>query len=275
MLQNFGYIAPKSLADLYAALKKNSGKTAILAGGTDVLVNLHNGMPAPEVMVDIKGIEELKEIKFDKKTGLSVGAAVTCAEIMNNEDVLAHYPLIAKAVGEIGSIQLRNRATMVGNLCTASPCADSACALLALDAKVEIGGNRRTRIIPLKEFFVGPKKTQLKEEELVLRVIVPPEMANATFGMRKLKRIKGHDIALVNAAIARTDDAMLIGIGSAAPTPVVTEKLAPTTSLNEAVEAALAMVKPIDDIRASKDYRMFMIGQYVGEIFGELNGGAA
>ncbi len=275
MLQNFGYIAPKSLGDLYGILRKNTGKTTILAGGTDVLVNLHNGLPAPELMVDIKGIEELKEIKFDNKAGLSIGATVTCVEIMENEDVLTHYPLIAKAVGEIGSIQLRNRATLVGNLCTASPCSDSACALLALDAKVEIGTNRRSRLIPLKEFFVGPKKTVLKDEEIVLRVVVPAEMAGATFGMRKLKRIKGHDIALVNLAIAKTDEVLRIGIGSAAPTPVVTEDLAGEVSLEDATKAALKVVKPIDDLRASKEYRIFMIGQYVEEAFNELKGGVA
>ncbi|MDD3001374.1 MAG: xanthine dehydrogenase family protein subunit M [Candidatus Riflebacteria bacterium] len=273
MLQNFGYLAPKSLAELYAVLKKNSGKAMILAGGTDVLVNLHNGCMAPTTLVDIKKIAELGGIKYDKKNGLSIGAVVTCVEVAENKDVIKHYPLIAKAVGEIGSPQLRNRATIAGNICTGSPCADSSCALIALGASLELSSADGVRTVFLKDFFIGPKRTQIKPEEVLTRILVPADMAGANFGMNKLKRIKGHDIALVSVAVAKTDKVMRVGIGSAAPTPIVTKDLAPNASLKDTLAAVAAVAKPIDDVRASKEYREFMINDYVEQIYSDLFNG--
>ncbi|MDD3378029.1 MAG: xanthine dehydrogenase family protein subunit M [Candidatus Riflebacteria bacterium] len=273
MLQDFGYLAPKSLTELYAVLKKNSGKAIILAGGTDVIVNMHNGCVAPATLVDIKKIAELGGIKYNSKTGLSIGATVTCVEVAENKDVIKHYPLLAKAVGEIGSPQLRNRATVAGNICTASPCADSSCALMALGASVELSSADGVRTVALKDFFLGPKKTQIKPHEVLTRITVPADMTGAAYGMNKLKRIKGHDIALVSVAIAKTDKIMRVAIGSAAPTPVVTKDLAANATLKETLSAVSAVAKPIDDVRASKDYREFMISNYVEQIYTELFNG--
>lgn len=270
MLQEFNYLAPKSKNELYALLKKYSGKARILAGGTDILVELHNQWAAPEYLIDIKKVGDFKGISYDEKEGLSIGATTVCADLIKDRNAKKYFPLLVDAAHHIGSPQLRNRATMGGNLCTASPCADMGCSLLALNASVEIGSADGTRIIPLKEFFIGPKKTQIKKHEILQRIIVPAEMAGAKFGMQKLKRIKGHDIALVSVAMARTTKVIRVGIGSCGPTPVVTEDLPSRASMRAVVKAVEKVVSPIDDVRASKDYRLFMTRQFVENIYPEL-----
>lgn len=267
MLQEFSYLAPTTLKDLYTLLKKNAGKATILAGGTDLLVELHNNWIAPKLLVDIKKIPEFKGITFSKKEGLSIGGTTVCIDLINDKNVQKHYPLLTDAAHRIGSHQLRNRATIAGNLCTASPCADMGCSLMALGAQVEIGSADGVRVIALKDFFTGPKKTQLKQHEVLQRIIVPIEMAGAKYGMRKLKRIKGHDIALVSVAMARTDKVLRVGVGSCAPTPVVTADLPAKASLEEVKAATYKVVSPIDDVRASRDYRLFMTGEYVEEVY--------
>lgn len=273
MLQEFSYQAPTTLKDLYSLLKKRAGKAVILAGGTDLMVEMHNNWIAPEMLVDIKKIRELGEIKFSRKEGLSIGATVVCTELIKDKNVQKYYPLLADAAHRIGSHQLRNRATIGGNLCTASPCADMGCSLLALGASVELGSADGVRIVALKDYFTGPKKTQIQKHEVLQRIIVPIDMANAEWGMRKLKRIKGHDLALISVAMARTARVMRVGIGSCAPTPVVTVDLPASASLDKVKEATFKAVSPIDDVRASKEYRLFMTGEYVESVYAELTRG--
>lgn len=267
MLQKFSYLAPETLKDLYAILKKNSGKAMILAGGTDLLVNLHNNWISPESLIDIKKIRELNGVSYDSKTGLSIGATTVCIDLINSKDAIKHYPLLVEAAHNIGSPQLRNRATIAGNLCTASPCADMGCSLLALGASIELGSAEGNRVIALKDFFTGPKKTQIKKNEVVLRIIVPAEMAGAKFGMRKLKRIKGHDIALVSVAMARTAKVLRIGVGSAAPTPVVSADLPATATVEKAITAVEKIICPINDVRAGKEFRQFMVKDFIEQIY--------
>lgn len=270
MLQEFNYLAPKSKDELYKLLKKHSDKSRILAGGTDIFAELHNNWAAPEFLIDIKKIKEFQTVTFTDSEGLSIGAATVCFDLINNKNAKRHYPLLVEAAHQIGSPQLRNRATIGGNLCTASPCADMGCSLLALNASVELGSDDGVRVIPLKEYFSGCKKTQIKSYEVLQRIIVPADMAGAKYGMRKLKRIKGHDIALASVAIARTDKVMRAGIGSCAPTPVVTADLSAKASVRALIKAVEAVVSPIDDVRASKKYRMFMIEESITKIYPEL-----
>ncbi len=275
MLQEFSYLAPTTLKDLYALLKKNAGTAVILAGGTDLLVEMHNNWISPKLLVDIKKIPQLNDMSFDRKNGLSIGATTVCIDLINNSDVKKYYPLLADAAGRIGSHQLRNRATIGGNLCTASPCADMGCSLLALGAEVELASADGIRVIPLKDYFTGPKKTQIKKHEVLQKIIVPFESANAKFGMRKLKRIKGHDIALISVAMARTEKFLRVGVGSCAPTPVVTAPLPANAKPEKVKEAVMKVVSPIDDVRASRDYRLFMTGEFVDSIYAEIfNGGS-
>ncbi|GAB4283737.1 MAG: xanthine dehydrogenase family protein subunit M [Candidatus Rifleibacteriota bacterium] len=273
MLQEFSYLAPTTLKDLYALLKKNTGNAMILAGGTDLLVEMHNNWIAPKMLIDIKKIPQLSGIRFSKNEGLVIGGTTTCIELINDKNVQKHYPLLVDAAKRIGSHQLRNRATIGGNLCTASPCADMGCSLLALNARVELGSADGVREIMLRDFFTGPKKTQIHKHEVLQRIIVPVEMAGAKFGMRKLKRIKGHDLALVSVAMACTDKVMRVGVGSCAPTPVVSADLDPKTSVEDIKKAVFKVVSPIDDVRASRDYRLFMTGEYIESIYAEMFSG--
>lgn len=270
MLQSFRYLAPDSMEELHAVLKKLSGKSRILAGGTDIMVELHNQIEAPESLIDIKKIKGLHEINCNSKSGLRIGGTVTCFEIVSDKNIQKNYPLLADAANRIGSPQLRNRATIAGNLCTGSPCADTACALLALGASVELSSVDGVRTVALKDFFIGPKKTQIATHEVLQTVIIPADSAKAAYGMKKLKRIKGHDIALVSLAIVKTEKVMRVGIGSCAPTPVVTIDLKSDSKLDKVVAAVEKVISPINDMRASRDYRVFMVKDFVEKIYRKL-----
>lgn len=258
MLVEFDYLAPVRRDELLVLLKKGK-KMKILAGGTDLLVDIRAGKLPIDTLVDIKKIPEFRAISFSPKEGLSIGAAVTCSELIGDPMVQRKYPLLVNAASRIGSLQLRNRATIAGNLCTASPCSDMGCSLLACGASLEIisaGGNRTVK---LKDFFTGVKKTALQEQEVVLRILVPVESADAEWGMEKLKRIKGHDLALASVAMIKTAKTLRIGVGSCAPTSVVLKDLPPGVSVKDACAEALKVIKPIDDLRASKEFRTFIV----------------
>ncbi|MFZ2960991.1 MAG: xanthine dehydrogenase family protein subunit M [Candidatus Ozemobacteraceae bacterium] len=263
MLNTFSYVAPGSRKELLAVLKKEGANAKIMAGGTDLLVDMRAGKLKPALVVDLKKIADLKGVSFHAKDGLSIGAATTCIELISNKTILEKYSLIADAAGRIGSPQLRNRATIAGNLCSASPCADLGCAMLALGASIEIVSSTGTRVVKLADFFTGVKTTVLKADELVTRLIVPAELAGAKSGMEKLKRIKGHDLALASVAMVKKGDLLRIALGSCAPTPVVLPDLTAKTPLAAIIELAKKTIHPIDDVRASKEYRTAMAMTFI------------
>lgn len=270
MLQPFTYAAPTSAPELYELLAQHAGKAHILAGGTDLLVEYHMGTPPAALVIDIKKIPEYRAVSFSAKEGLSIGAAVTCIEIIADRTINARYALLGHAAHQIGSPQLRNRATIGGNLCTASPCADMGCSLLALNASVELASHRGSRIIPLQDFFTGVKSTQVQNDEVLQRIIVPADMAGSRWGMEKLKRIKGHDLALVSVAMVRKGSVLRVGIGSCAPTPVALRDLPATATPDQVCAEAAQALKPITDLRASKEYRMFMVQEFIRRIMARM-----
>jgi len=270
MHHEFEYVAPRTRAELLSTLKKFGARGKLLAGGTDLLVDIRVGHNVPETVIDVKYIDEYRKIRWDAKEGLSIGATVTCVELMNDKTVRAKFSLLADAAGHIGSPQLRNRATIAGNLCTASPCADMGCSLLAYGASIELASEKKTRVIPLVEFFTGVKKTQRQPDEVVQRIIVPAAMAGARGAMEKLKRIKGHDLAVVSVAMVKTAKTLRVGIGSCAPTPIALKELPASASVKTVVDEALKTVKPIDDIRASKEYRLAMVQSFVEKLMATL-----
>jgi carbon-monoxide dehydrogenase medium subunit len=270
MLHPFGYAAPATKKELLALLAKHKERAKLLAGGTDLLVGIRAGSLKPEIVVDLKKLPGIATISFSSKEGLSIGAGVLAGTLVADETVRSRFPLLADAASRLGSPQLRNRATVGGNLCTASPCADLGVALMALGASVEIVSEKGERVIPLSRFFTGVKKTVLGPTEYLSRIVVPADMAGAWSGMEKLKRIKGHDIALASVALVRTRNVMRVAVGSCAPTPVVTKDLPPGCSLSETQNAVRAILAPIDDLRASADYRVAMVEAYVERIFGRM-----
>lgn len=273
MLQTFNYLAPHDEATFFQTLKDSGVDQPIpLAGGTDLLADIRGGKVKPTALIDLKRVAGFNVISLDPKTGLAIGPAVTCADIISNDFIAAKYPILAEAAALIGSKQLRNRATAVGNICTASPCADLATALLSLDATLELKSEKGSRIVELRNFFLGPKRGDLKSGEIVRRIIVPARMAHMSGGIKKLKRIKGHDLAIASVVLVKNDSMMQIAIGSCAPTPIVLRELSAKITVQKAVESAMAAIKPIDDLRATKEYRRFMVQTFIERLFEEVNG---
>ena len=270
MLQEFSYQAPATQAELLQLLKEKGNGIRLLAGGTDLLVDIRSGNHPPELLVDLKKVPEFKHLSFDAKNGLSIGATVRCIDVMQNKIVREKYPLIADAAGRIGSIQLRNRATLVGNLCTASPAADMAPGLLCLDASVEIASTSGTRTVKLAEFFTGVKRTVLERHEVVTRLLIPASMAGLKSGMEKLKRIKGHDLALASVCMVRRDTKLRIAVGACSITPVLLPEFSIGDALSDIKEDVAKAIKPIDDVRASAKYRVFMVQTYIERLWNRI-----
>ncbi len=270
MLHEFTYKAPTSLDELLTFLEEHGKESSVLAGGTDLLVNIRSDLVKPTYVVDIKKIEELKKIHFDETEGLSIGAGVTVDQMVRDENVRSRYPLLVEAGEQHADHQLRRRATVVGNLVTASPCGDMSSPLLILGAEVVIRSSSGQKRIPLQEFITGVKKTVLGKDEIVEKLIVPAKFQGARGGYQKLKRIKGHDLGLVAVAMAKYDDVMRIAISSAAPTPILLTDFAPDASFEEVHAAAAKEISPIDDVRSTKEYREHMVGIYLKKLLEEV-----
>jgi carbon-monoxide dehydrogenase medium subunit len=229
-------------------------------------------LPKPRAVVDLKGISELGQLSFDPKEGLTIGALVSIAQVAGSPEVMDKYPALAQGAGNIASTHIQNRGTIVGNICSALPSADSAPALLALDAGVECQSPAGSRSLPLSEFFTGPSTTSLKPGELVTAIKVPAQGAGMKGLYFKLSPRARMDLAVVGVAvIGRLEDNRIadvrIGLGAVAPTPIrasqAESELAgkePTAEVcRAAAKTAASEAKPIDDHRASADYRRLMV----------------
>jgi carbon-monoxide dehydrogenase medium subunit len=244
-----------------------------MMGGTDLLVRLRDGALRPALVIDLKRLPGICDIVYDE-SGLSVGAAATMNAIARHPDVTAHYPLLAEAANSVASYQLRNRATMGGNLCNASPCADTGPAAMALDGRAVLHGPTGEREVPLVDFFTGPGATVRQSNELLTAIRFPAPPADAEGTYLKLGRNKKGDLGLVSVAVyGFTDGASSSGyrfhIALGAVAPVVlrateAEALLATdapgaATFAHAAEKAMAAATPIDDVRSSAAYRKSMV----------------
>ena len=270
MNEAFHYLAPTSFEEALQLLAKHGEHGKLMAGGTDLLVNIRADLERPTHVIDIKKIPAINDLTYDEKEGLSIGAAVTINAIIDDSAVNQHYPLLVACAEQLASHQVRNRATVVGNVVNASPCADMAPPLMCLDAKIEIRAPDGTRSVPCHEFFTGPKQTILKPGEMVSRITVPATMRGARGGYRKLKRIQGHDLGIVGVALMRKDDLIRIAVSSAAPTPILVRDFQASEPVERMVEDMLKALSPIDDVRCTKDYRIFMAGVYLKRLAQEV-----
>jgi aerobic carbon-monoxide dehydrogenase medium subunit len=267
-MSGFRYERPGTVAEATALLAGAGGGARILAGGTDLMIALRGG-PQPTVLVDVKRIPELGRIAWTSAGDLEIGAAVRVQDVADDARVRSTFTALSEGAGEIGSLQIRYRATVAGNLANASPCMDTAPPLLVLDGRLRVTGPRGTREAPLADFFLGVKRTALAADELVTAVIVPKPAAGVSSAFDKVKRSYGHDLAIVNAAAAWDPAAgtLRVAIGSCAVRPALVPALAGVTPKSDAGEvgerlAALAgeHIQPIDDVRASAEYRREMTG---------------
>lgn len=267
------YEAPSTTKEAVALLAKEKGAAFILAGGTDLLVRMKSDMIDPDLVVDIKRIKGMREIK-KTETGFRIGAAVSCAEMGEHSGLKKAWPGVVEAANLIGSDQIQGRCTVVGNLCNASPAADSIPALIAAGAKVVIAGPNGKRTVPIDKIVTGPGKTSLKKGEVIEAVTLPkPEAKSADAYLRFTPRTE-MDIAVCSAAVSLTLGARgvvkkaSVVLGAVAPTAVRVAAAAKAiigTKLDDAALAKLAAAcenacVPIDDKRGTIEFRTEVAG---------------
>ncbi len=265
--------APVSVAAAVELLENETGQSRILAGGTDVLVQLRSGHVEPDLIVDIKRIATMQAIT-PEDGGFRIGAAVCGAELGSHEGVRSLWPGVVEAVELIGSTQVQGRATMVGNLCNASPAADSVPAMVAAGATVRIVGPDGTRDIPVEDVAIAPGQTSLARAELVESVFLParPEHSGDAY-LRFIPRTE-MDIAVVGAGVNLEMDAngictqARVSLGAVGPRVMLVQAAADAligTTIDDAAlealaKAASAAATPIDDKRGTIDFRIKVAG---------------
>jgi len=269
------YIAPKSLAEATSALADNEG-ARLLAGGTDLLVQMKLGLRSPEQVVDLKHIPELMEMSLDDGR-LLVGAAVSGAAVTGHAQIKRLFPGITEALGIIGSSQIQGRASIGGNLCNSSPAADSVPSLIANRAVCHIVGSDGSRTVAATDFITGPGSNCLGSDELLVAVEMPrPAPRSSDAYLRFIPRTE-MDIAVAGAAVALTLDgegvctAARVAIGAVAPTALLVPGAAQAlvgsslddNSLTAAAKAASEAARPITDKRGTVEYRKSVVGVLV------------
>lgn len=247
----------------------------ILAGGTDLLVQLRNKSRDTDLLVSISHIPEANQLNYDPKIGLTIGSAVQLHRIYEDQAICSAYPGLIDAAFIVGGIQIQNRATLGGNLCNSSPSADCIPPLIVLDAKAVISGPNGNRQIPASEFCTGPGKNVLTRGEFLLSVTIAPPVPNSGASYLRFIPRNEMDIAVVGIASYVVLDAKKeqfvaarIGMAAVAPTPVFALQAGETligkpvsvNSIDEAAEAAMAAANPINDMRGTINQRRHLVG---------------
>lgn len=270
-MPKFEYFSARSIEDACSLLSEHGKGSRVLAGGTDLLVKMKHKKARPSVLIDIKKIPDMGYIQQEEGGGLRIGALTTIQAIRNSPVIKKHFSVLHQAASVLGTRQVRNLATIGGNLCNASPAAETAPALLSLEAKVEIAGPEGRRTIPVEEFFLGPDKHALKEQEILtgIQIPPPPERGKGVYLKHSTRRV---DVAIVGLGmLAALEDQVCrdvrIALSSVGPTPMRTRK-AEEVLLGQSLDRKLAEKAarvaseesvPIDDLRGEADYRKQMV----------------
>jgi carbon-monoxide dehydrogenase medium subunit len=268
-MRAFAYERPTSLGDAIALLAEQGSEARLLAGGTDLIIRLRDGSIAPRTVVDLKRIGELDGEIRERDGGLVIGARTVMTAIAADPRVRRDYQALAEGAAVVGSVQIRNRATLAGNICNASPAADTAPALLVYGARVVVAGPAGSRTIPIDEFFVRSGVTTLTEGELVTAIELPrPSGPQGSAAVRRTRR-RGHDLASVTLACAVGEDGVTrIAYGSLGPRPVLVldetgvlaDRSAPDEAKTKLLATLFAGASPSPrSMRASPDYRLAML----------------
>jgi carbon-monoxide dehydrogenase medium subunit len=274
-MKPFDYFAPATLADATRICDAHGAAAKLLAGGTDLLIRLKRKVWVPRAIVSLRRIAGLRDLTLNGE--LRIGALTTLNDVLRSPMIRAHFPVLAQTASKMAGVQVRSLATVVGNVCNASPAADMAPPLIALNARAVVVGKHGERVIPLDEFFVGVGQSALAPDELVKEILVPHPDENTHVSYVKLEHREAMDIAIVGVAvgtqianrksqIASCDDVRIV-LGAVAPTPmraIQAEALLRGQSLTPALIAEAARVaanaaKPIDDVRGSAWYRREMV----------------
>lgn len=276
-MRRFEYHRADTLEEASRLLTDLGDDTFLFNGGTDLLVEIRERLRRVRNVVDIKGIPGLSDIMYDETRGLTFGALVTVGRLERLALVRERYPNLRDALASLGSIQVRNRATVVGNVCRASPSADTIPPLIADGAFIHIYSRTNMRVVPLAEFFTGPGKTVLAKGEIVTGITVPPAGDNSGKAYIKHGRRKAMELSTVGVAVSLSmDDGVCsdirIALGAVGATvlraPAAEAMLRGTrldaATVKSAAEKAMEECTPISNVRASADYRRDMVGVLTG-----------
>jgi CO/xanthine dehydrogenase FAD-binding subunit len=273
-LPEFEYVQPVTLAEASEFLASHPAEARPFLGGTDVFVRMRDGFLAPQFLVDVKNLDGMNDLRFDSQAGLTVGAAVNMNRVIASPEVRTHYPLLAEACQSVASYQLRNRATIVGNICNASPAGDTIGACLVFNGALHIHGINGLREESLAAFFLSPGKTTLKPGDVVTAIHFPIPPTGSAGTYLKLGRNKLSDLSIVGVTALGYPDSTLssgyrfqLALTSVAPVPLIVVEvetsLASRTitpdALREAAHLAAEACSPIDDVRGSARYRKQMV----------------
>lgn len=272
IIRDFEYHVPESVQEAAEILSRYDD-VRVIAGGTDVIPKMKAGIWQPAHLMSLKGLKELKSMSYNDKKGLIFGARCTLRELEAFEPVRKHYAALWEGMHSIANTQVRNAATPVGNIVNAVPSADTAPAMLVLDARLRVVSSRGERILPVDELFVGVCRTSLEPDELVTEVMIPPLSEGTGTMYCKYSVRKALDLAMIGSAARITvrdgvcTDAR-IGLGAVAATPVrarnaekilIGQKLTDELIAKAALTASEQDCMPITDIRATKEYRREMV----------------
>jgi len=273
-LPRFEYLGPETVEETLALLNEYGRKAKVLAGGTDLISEMKWGEHKPDYVIALSHVSGLDSLEYDEKSGLKLGAMCKIAQIEKSDVIKNKYPLLSQAASVLASMEIRNRGTVGGNLCTAAPSADMPPSLLALEAKAVIASGKGERTLPLEEFFAGPKKTILNQDEILVRLEVPNMKPNSAGEYIKFGRRRAMEIAMIGVAALltvepeenRCIDAKL-ALATAAPTPIrakeaekmLTGKKLDPAIIEEAAKMASKEASPRTSWRTTEEYRRDLI----------------
>ena len=273
-LPRFDYVIPGTIDEALRLLHKHGQSARPLMGGTDLFVRMRDGFLQPEVVINLKSLPLMRTVSYDARVGLTIGAAVTMNEVARHPVVASNYPPLAEAAHSVASYQLRNRATLGGNLCNGSPAADTAPAALVLQGSMILQSLAGVREVPGAQFFIGPGRTAIEPGEVMTAIRFPVLPSGTRGRYLKLGRNKAGDLAIAGVAVLGFPDESAasgyrfrIALASVAPVPLrvasAEDALATLPPGDEAfalaAEKAMQACSPIDDVRASARYRRAMV----------------
>jgi carbon-monoxide dehydrogenase medium subunit len=271
-MENFEYFEPKTLKEAVGLLVKYKRGARLLAGGTDLMIEMKGGYVKPKYMINLKKIKGLDKISFSKKEGLRIGALVTWSTLLSSKPIHQYYPILRETASLIGCPQIRNIGTIGGNICHASPSADSAPALMIYEAQCVVAGPGRERIIPIEEIFAGVQKISLKQGEILTGFHIPTPDTESKGCYLKFSPRKAMDLPIVGVGVlVRTSNETFkevkIALGAVAPTPIrakkaerfLSGKTIDDDTIRKAAEEAANESKPITDMRATREYRLGLV----------------
>jgi carbon-monoxide dehydrogenase medium subunit len=274
-LEPFDFVSPSSIDEAVKTLASSGDDARILAGGTDMLVQMRAGRRTAPLVVDIKGIPELNAVTYDASKGLTLGAAVPCYEIYQDEKLAAAYPGLMDCATLIGGIQIQGRASIGGNICNAAPSGDSIPAVIVLGGICNVAGPSGTREIPTEDFCTAPGQNVLQNGELLVSISFPAPQPNSGANYQRFIPRNEMDIAVAGVGSSVQLDASgqnfvsaRVSLASVAPTPVFAKeagdslagKAVSEDAIQQASELAMAAAKPISDMRGTIRQRTHLIG---------------